>query len=543
MAGSLDHPGLIVIAVGAVTLLRAVSGTGGCLGHIPCAIAVAGGAATVSNGVRGVAAGTLGSLGAVLGTGCVLVTDIIHEIVTQRGNMSVHIGVAAVLAHMGGVAFFGTGRRRDSAGVAVNQHGDHTGLVRITAGAIPALFALCLQSSCFRHIPIAIAVTGGAATGSTGVRGVAAGTLGSLGTVLGTGCVLVTDIVHEVMAQGIHMGIRIAVIATGAGMGGVAPLSTGGGSDHRLIVVAQCRTYVRDRLFFSAKRANTRLSAISSTSSIMIRGVLSRKGMCGILPAAADYTGVGCIAAIAFRGFCAVFLAGGITIADIFGKGMAQRIHIGVHKAVAAIGAGMGGITLFSTGGGSHNGLIVMAGGRQSLRLHSGLGGSVGLESLSAGITDIVHQVAGIEAVGVLGLHLGLAAVAAGNRYGTLGGLSAVGSGGGDDRGAGLDRGNLAAGIHSCNSGITGGEGHILVGGIGRGNGGGKNSALPFRQRQGGLIQLHTGDRYHLGHHFHAAILDVEMHVFFIGIEHIVRFVGNGNGIGAHLGRFRHSEG
>ena len=484
VAGGSDCLGFVVVAVGAIPALLTIGGTGGFLNNIPVTEAVAGGGdvriyvriTTVAGmgGVTLLGAGGLGNYRFVLMTACgnrsgfavvaVLAVTLLRAVggtggggdgvpfavaVAGGGNVGIYVGIAA-MAGTGGVTLLGAGglgdfrhivvnmvdgRQGDLIGSAADCTGIHTDAGLELGGFLGHDTCIPLMAS-GGDVRIYVAVA--AVAGMGGVTLLSTGGSGNYRFVLMTGC-------------GNRSGFAVVAILAVTLLCAVGGTGGGGNGVPCAVAVAGGGAYIRYRFFFAAERTSTRLSAVSSTSSVAVRGIIRGKGMGGILPAAAVRPGIGCIAIVTGGGFGAVGDTGRVFVADILRKGVAQRIHIAVHIAVAAVQAGMGGIALIFTGGIRNHGLIAVANGWDALIVGGGFGHTIGLEGLSAAVADEVQVVAGGLAARCHRGDLRLTAVAAGDRDGAGGSLAAVGCGDSNGGGACLQGSNLADSIHSGN--------------------------------------------------------------------------------------------
>ena len=379
----LEGFGTLLAAVSAGVVVGSLVAAVGCGGQIfggLCGVLVAQLGAGFGTGVGGVTTVALGSLGAVGLTGGVAVADIRGEAVAQGcdhslfngdllGALIVCIELAALGASpVGGVAFCLTGSGLGVGllqimGVAQDRDalalGDD-GLTAQTVGVTGVALGLFGGGLCVADFGAANMV---GQVDLTMLEG-----LGALFAAVDTGIVvssLVAAICLGSLIIGSLCGVLVAQSRTGFGtgvgsvaavaLGGLGAVSLTGGvavADIIGVAVAQGGTGVGHRFLLTTNRTHTRLSAVSSTSSITVRSVLCGKGMRRISLAADIGTGVGGVAAVAGCGLGAIGLAGGVVVADILSEAVAQ--------SGAFSSTGIGGIAAVALGS---LGTVGLAGG------------------------------------------------------------------------------------------------------------------------------------------------------------------------------------
>ena len=295
----------------------------------------------------------------------------------------------------------------------MTQSRHFTGFVVVTSGTVATFTALCGTGGCLGDCPCAVAVTQccysflfnknritdramltlcqtGFRTGRrnrlvdhlgmTGSRDgfclvmVAAAAVSATGTGFCTSSFLGDGPAAHIMTQGVYVGILVSVTAAGTGVGRIALLGTGGGSDCGLVVMAQrcdltgfvmvavCAVPALGSLF----RTGGCLALCPCAKAV----TLGRDGLTGTefcsAALAVGIAGVTCGSTGCFLGipyFCTANMVGHIqlTVGSLTARadclvltgcgtaGMTQGIYISIFVGIAA-GAGVGGIALFCTG-------------------------------------------------------------------------------------------------------------------------------------------------------------------------------------------------
>ena len=229
----------------------------------------------------------------------------------QRLRVVGNIAVAAFGAGIGGIALLYAVRRRYLRCVAMGHNGGFPGFGIIAVLAVPAIQAG-----------------------------------------FGTGCRDFNRPGTHAVAGRVHIIVHIGIIAADAGVGGVAPLQTGGCRHSCLISMAQGSNIA----------VGVAVAAVAGVGGIApLRTGGGRYGIGVAVAGGRQNLGLTAVAAAAVPVGAAGLGTGGFPVGDPLTVIMAQGSYIGIRIAVTAAAAGMGSVAPFGTGGGSDCGYIVVA--------------------------------------------------------------------------------------------------------------------------------------------------------------------------------------
>ena len=280
------------------------------------------------------------------------------------------------------------------------------------------------------------------------------------------------------MPQGCNGSIRIAVAATGAGMGSVTVLGAGGFGDYIGVIMPQGCYHIIDIALFAALAGIGGIAILGASRCGDHCVIVVAQGFGGfrisIAAGCANIGGYAAVGAGSLADRCLVVMAGcgnrlgiavaaagaGVGLAAILGAGsrnnrllviMAQLRHGVTSIAVAANLAGIGGVARLGASGCRYHGSIAVTGCRN--------GFGIAVTAVDAGIGDGAVRGAGGRRFSSLLIVMDMIRL---NGHHILGAVHHIGSGASGHTGEGKLGAGLRAGLNGAGGGCTG-EGCAVI--------------------------------------------------------------------------------